>query len=108
MSISKTIRATRSAATSEIAAICNFVKDLEDSGEYINATLALGEWWQGVGVRPKIDQFPVIKKAEILNRVGVLSGWLGSMQQVPGSQEKAKDLISESATLFESIGEQQN
>jgi tetratricopeptide (TPR) repeat protein len=55
-----------------------------------------------------IDQFPVIKKAAILNRVGVLSGWLGSMQQVPGSQEKAKDLISESATLFESIGEQQN
>ncbi|MGI9107039.1 MAG: sigma 54-interacting transcriptional regulator [Pyrinomonadaceae bacterium] len=34
-----------------------------------------------------------------------MSGWLGSMRQVSGSQDSAKDLISESLTLFASLGE---
>jgi CheY-like chemotaxis protein len=38
-------------------------------------------------------------------RVGSLSGYLGSVEQVEGAQEKAKDLISESITRFQTIGD---
>jgi hypothetical protein len=44
-------------------------------------------------------------KAELLARSGTLTGWLGSAKQIPGAQEVAKDLISESAGIFESIWE---
>jgi CheY-like chemotaxis protein len=43
--------------------------------------------------------------AEVLLRVGSLSGYLGSIQQIDGAQEAAKDLISESITRFEALGE---
>ncbi len=101
--MSKTLKTPKSAVATGIMAMCNFVKGLEDSGEYVNATVAMGNWWQGVGVRPDVDNLPVNEKAAVLSRVGVLSGWLGSMQQLSGSQEKAKDLISEAANLFQSI-----
>ncbi len=108
MSISKTVKTPKSSIASGIMAMCNFVKGLEDSGEYVNATLAMGDWWQGVGVRPDVNNLPADEKAAILSRVGALSGWLGSMQQISGSQEKAKDLISEAANLFQSINDDQH
>jgi tetratricopeptide (TPR) repeat protein len=43
-------------------------------------------------------------KAELLLRAGTLTGWLGSAKQIPGAQETAKDLISESASIFENLG----
>ncbi len=42
----------------------------------------------------------------MLWRVGALSGWLGSANQIPGAQEFARDLLTESITLFESLGQQ--
>lgn len=104
MSISETLKRPKVG----IIAMCDRAKELEDSGEYLKATRAMGQWWQGVGVRPDMGDELASKKAAILSRVGALSGWLGSTQQVPGSQEKAKDLISEGANLFESIGFQQD
>ncbi len=104
MSASKTFKGQKQG----IIATCDRAKQLENSGEYVKAAKAMGEWWQGIGVRPDMGNQLAGKKAAILLRVGVLSGWLGSMQQVPGSQEKAKDLISESADLFKSIGFQQD
>lgn len=91
-----------------IIAMCDRAKELEDSGEYLKAAQALGEWWKGIGVRPGMGDQLAGKRAAILSRVGALTGWLGSMQQIPGSQEKAKDLISEGADLFESIGFRQD
>lgn len=38
----------------------------------------------------------------MLLRAGVLTGAIGSKDQIPNSQEKAKDLISESLSIFES------
>jgi tetratricopeptide (TPR) repeat protein len=42
----------------------------------------------------------------VLWRVGALSGWLGSANQIPGAQEFARDLLTESITLFESLDQQ--
>jgi tetratricopeptide (TPR) repeat protein len=43
--------------------------------------------------------------AEVLLRAGVLTGWIGSVKQVEGAQETAKDLISESISKFEALGD---
>jgi tetratricopeptide (TPR) repeat protein len=41
----------------------------------------------------------------VLLQAGAVSGWRGASQQVRGAQAAAKDLISESASRFESLGE---
>ena len=59
-----------------------------------------------IGERPATDQLPVDTQAEVLWRVGALSGWLGSANQIAGAQEFARDLLTESITLFESLDQQ--
>ena len=76
--------------------------DLIHKGQYEAARYALGELWRGVGERPTVEGLAEGAAAEVLLQAGVLSGWLG---KVKGAQEAAKDLISESAALFEKLGE---
>jgi CheY-like chemotaxis protein/tetratricopeptide (TPR) repeat protein len=83
---------------------CQIAADFEHRGEYESAREALGEWWQGVGKRPALEGLSELTAAEVLLRVGSLSGWLGSVQQIEEAQEKAKDLITESITRFQAIG----
>ncbi|HJP90840.1 MAG TPA: hypothetical protein VJ875_02730, partial [Pyrinomonadaceae bacterium] len=69
--------------------------------------MALQVTWCGkIGARPRLIELSVDRRAELLWRVGSLSGWLGSANQIPGAQEFARDLLTESITLFESLGEQ--
>jgi transcriptional regulator with GAF, ATPase, and Fis domain len=84
---------------------CTLAQELEKAGNYETARQALGALWQGIGVRPKLEGFEAVTQALVLLRAGVLSGWLGSAHQVAGSQDAAKDLISESRSLFASLGE---
>ncbi len=42
---------------------------------------------------------------EVLLRAGALTGWLGSAAGVEGAQESAKDLLSESAAVFEGLSD---
>jgi tetratricopeptide (TPR) repeat protein len=86
----------RASLRSEVAA------DLIHKGQYEPARGALGELWRGVGTHPNVEGLGDRAAAEVLLQAGVLSGWLG---KVKGSQEAAKDLISESAGLFEKLGE---
>jgi CheY-like chemotaxis protein/tetratricopeptide (TPR) repeat protein len=84
---------------------CQVAADLEHKGQYDAACVALGELWRGVGERPALEGLSELTAAEVLLRVGSLSGYLGSIRQIEGAQEKAKDLISESITLFQALGE---
>ena len=104
----KTLKRSKQTAAEHIITLCDNARQLEDAGEYTDAARALEGWWEGIGVRPEVDDLPAGEKAAVLSRVGALSGWLGSMQQVPASQERAKDLISEAANLFEAIDDRQN
>src|SRR5205085_9979060 len=83
---------------------CQIAEDLEHRGQYEAARDALAELWQGVGQRPKLEGLTTLTAAELLLRAGSLSGWLGSAQQIEKAQEAAKDLISESITSFQSLG----
>lgn len=84
--------------------LCELAKGLEEAGEFEIAEDALRPFWTGVSHRPNTTGLTGEAKAEILLRTGTLTGWLGAARQIPGSQELAKDLISESSSLFESIG----
>jgi tetratricopeptide (TPR) repeat protein len=89
----------RALLRSEVAA------DLIHKGQYEAARAALGELWHGIGERPNIEGLGESTAAEVLLQAGVLSGWLGASKQVEGAQGASKDLISESATLFEKLRE---
>ncbi|MGB8509566.1 MAG: hypothetical protein WCD76_14360 [Pyrinomonadaceae bacterium] len=84
---------------------CEIAADLEHRGQYAAARDLLGELWRGVGQRPTLEGLTERTAAEVMLRVGALSGWLASAAQDQEGQRTAKDLISESITRFETLGE---
>ena len=81
-------------------------RKFEEAGDYEAARQALGQLWQGVGVRPRVEKLrDELVVGEVLLRVGALSGWIGSSEQIEGAQEHAKDLLSESMRIFERLGD---
>jgi tetratricopeptide (TPR) repeat protein len=92
----------------ERAAIrCRIAADFIHAGQYEAARDALGELWPGVGERPEVKRLPPATAAEVLLQCGALTGWLGSVRNVPGAQEQAKDLLSEALREFQSQGQHQ-
>jgi CheY-like chemotaxis protein/tetratricopeptide (TPR) repeat protein len=83
---------------------CQIAADFEHGGQYEAARDALGGLWQGIGERPTLEGLSELTAAEVLLRVGSLSGYLGSIKQIEGAQDKAKDLISESIARFHALG----
>ncbi|HEX7313471.1 MAG TPA: helix-turn-helix domain-containing protein [Pyrinomonadaceae bacterium] len=95
-----------SLTTSERASLrCRAAADLMRGGHYEAACEALGGLWRGIGERPNVEGLDGGAAAEVLQYAGALSGWMGASRQLTGAQEAAKDLLSESAALFESFGE---
>jgi DNA-binding NtrC family response regulator len=84
---------------------CMLAKELEEAGNYEAARGALSELWQRIGERPFLDRLDKGTAAEVLMRVGTLTGWIGSAKQIAGAQEIAKDIISESISIFENLQE---
>jgi tetratricopeptide (TPR) repeat protein len=82
---------------------CQFATELEAKGNYEDARRVMGELWQRVGERPQIQDLDQSATAEVLLRAGVLTGWIGSVNQIKGAQETAKNLITESIHIFESL-----
>jgi tetratricopeptide (TPR) repeat protein len=82
---------------------CEKSRKLERTGDYEGARSALGKLWSRIGDRPRLAELSIDTRAEVLWRVGALSGWLGSANQIAGAQEFARDLLTESITLFESL-----
>src|ERR1051325_2534008 len=82
---------------------CRLAKELEDN--YDAAREAKSELWSKVGERPALDGLSEVTAAEVLLRVGVITGWLGSTKQIEEAQETAKNLITESITRFEALKE---
>lgn len=84
---------------------CRVAADFTHRGQHDAAREALGELWRGVGERPNVEGLHEGTAAEVLLQAGALSGWIGASRQVQGAQAAAKDLISESAALFEKLGQ---
>lgn len=61
--------------------------------------------WKRIGERPETKGLHQTVTAELLLCVGVLTRWIGSKNRVERAQEIAKNLITESISSFESIGD---
>ena len=96
--------AARRAKEVDVATRCRTAKDLSTLGEYEAARQALGDLWPGIGKPPEIEGLALEDQAEVLQRVGALSGYLGSSGQVPGAQAYAKDLITRGIRAYETLG----
>ena len=92
------------AAIDDVLPLCNLAKNLEEVGEFDSAAEALNPFWPRLLNRPNTKDLTEEEQAELLLRTGTLTGWIGSARQVAGAQEVAKDLISESAGIFENLG----
>ena len=88
----------------DVIPLCELAKRLEEAGEFKSGMEAISPFWKGPNQRPNTDGLQPEAKAELLLRAGTLTGWLGSAKQIPGAQETAKDLISESASIFATLG----
>jgi tetratricopeptide (TPR) repeat protein len=84
---------------------CSVAGDLTHAGQYEAAREALGGLWRGVGKKPEVDNLSPATAAEVLLRCRALTGWIGGVRNVQGSQEKAKDLLSEALRAFQSQGQ---
>jgi len=83
---------------------CLAAKDFEEAGNYEAACGVLAEWWEHPGEHPKVEHLEADSAAEILLRAGVLTGFVVSSKHIANGLEIAKDLISESVRLFDSLG----
>ena len=81
---------------------CELARDFENRGDYEDACEVLSAFWPCIGERPNLAGLERDIAAELLLRAGVVAGFIGSSGQLTDPQETAKNLISESLTLFQS------
>lgn len=81
---------------------CELASDFENRGEYEEACEVLSAFWPRIGERPRLEGLERAIAAEVLLRAGALTGLIGNNRQVDDAQESARDLISESLTIFQS------
>jgi tetratricopeptide (TPR) repeat protein len=81
---------------------CEVTRELENKGEYEEARKVLSDYWPRIGEQPKLTGLEPNTAAELLLRAGVLTGIIGSYRQIADAQENAKDLLTQSHSIFES------
>ncbi len=82
---------------------CQAAREFEEKGDYEAARAIMGELWKRIGERPNVERLEPSAAAEVLLRAGTLTGWIGSCNQIEDAQETAKNLISQSLSIFESL-----
>ncbi len=100
------LQTSRLTANEEALVRCQAALERRDAGDYEGAQDVIQPIWHGIGTHPETAGLHPSIAAEVLYSVGVLTGWIGSQIQVKGAQETAKDLITESITYFEAVGDQ--
>ena len=88
--IIKTAPAVGISPKTDVAERCRAADELSIQGEYEAAREALGDLWPGIGRPPRIEALAPADQAEVLLRIGALSGWLGSSGQVAGARTTRK------------------
>jgi tetratricopeptide (TPR) repeat protein len=82
---------------------CQQAKTHENKGNFEEACVALGAYWPRFGDRPQLTRLAPNVAAEVLLRAGVITSAIGNKNQLAGTQEAAKNLISESIGIFQSL-----
>ncbi|HYX42219.1 MAG TPA: tetratricopeptide repeat protein [Pyrinomonadaceae bacterium] len=82
---------------------CQTAKQFEEAGDYEAARAVLRAVWPRMDERPQTNGLDQAMTAEVLLRAGSVAAYLGSTRQIAGAAELAKDLLSESVSLFASL-----
>jgi tetratricopeptide (TPR) repeat protein len=98
---------SRKTDTSHLTALdrCQKALELRDKGDFDGAQEAMHPLWQGIGKRPDLSGLHPTVVPEVLLCVGILTGWIGSRNESKEADGWARDLITESITLYESAGD---
>src|ERR1700741_5152729 len=75
---------------------CKTAFEQKDRGDYEGAQRTMGPYWSRIGEAPNTHGLDRSAAAEVLLCVGILTGWIGSKNQVSDAQETAKNLITQS------------
>lgn len=73
---------------------------LERRGRYEEALAELRHIWEDTNSFPDIENYAPREAAEVILRCGALIGFLGQIKQIPNSQEKSKNLLTEARLRF--------
>src|SRR6185503_9302386 len=93
-------------ANEEAELRCRTALELKDRYEYDAAREAMFPIWNGtIGSRPNTKGLHETVVAQVLLTTGILTGWLGSRSEIKKADDYARDLITESITLFERLGD---
>lgn len=84
---------------------CNKALELKDKGNAAGALDVMQRMWVGLGHRPNTTGLDATVIAEVLLCVGILTGWIGSRNEINEADGWAKDLLTESIRLYESLGD---
>ena len=82
---------------------CEKALELKDKADYTGALEMMRPLWNGVGAYPNIADLHSKVAAEVLLCTGILTGWLGSKDEIKASNEWARDLLTESITYYEAF-----
>jgi len=92
-------------ANEEALLRCRTALEQYDREDHRGAQATMHRLWEGVGERPRTAGLHASVAAEVLLCVGVLTGWIGSKNQISDAQETAKNLISEAINYFNLISD---
>jgi tetratricopeptide (TPR) repeat protein len=92
-------------ANAEASLRCHTALELRDRGDYEGAWEVMAPLWQGIGRRPNTEGLHSSVVPEVLLCVGMLTAWFGSRSEIKEADDYAKDLITESITLYEAAGD---
>lgn len=100
-SLLRTLETSNLSVNDRAECCCEVAKEFENRGEYDRACKVLSDYWRCISEDPKLDGLESGTAAELLLRAGVLTGIIGAHRQIPGAQERAKDLLTQSQSIFE-------
>jgi tetratricopeptide (TPR) repeat protein len=99
------INASHLPANEEAVLRCRKALELRDKGDFDGAQEVMRRLWRGIGKRPDTTGLHPTVVPEVLLCVGILTGWIGSRNEIKEADCAARDLITESITFYESVGD---
>ena len=84
---------------------CRTALKLKERGEYDGPLAVMLPLWKGIGHRPNTKGFSDAVAAEVFLTAGILTRWIGNRNEIKEADDYARDLITESITLYEAIGD---
>lgn len=84
----------------DVAVLTGKLLTLERRGRYEEAIAELQNIWDDTTAFPNVENLASRPAAEIILRCGALIGFLGHIKQIPNSQEKSKNLLTEAHNRF--------